>query len=250
MAKGARNLATGVDSPPMREEEQLRVAIETVRLRSLEETGRNVDLLEKADRWLRTVDAERSLARATAAARPDLEVVGETRLMAHLPGMPWTSSQTGMLVEGEARRQIWGRVERLAEALKEARTQNASSIQLMRSQELLSQLIARMPELPSDRCVLDPEGEGIRLLPMGKHRAILPTTGANYTYEPKAEHGDDVDDLPPREELGTTDVDDARPVCADFAEKRACKLGRRCPWRHVRPKKGDVIREAIVLEDA
>ena len=85
-----------------------------------------------------------------------------------------------------------------AQPLVQAKFQHQSSG--CKAEALLASLVARTHELPSDRCVLDPDGEGrpflflwrtsscpsthagIKLLPKGHQRAVWPVTGTDSLF--------------------------------------------------------------------
>merc|ERR1719436_876769 len=105
-------------------------------------------------------------------------------------------------------------VEELREALKVAKEEGANLSLIENTAQLYHQLVAQKRELPAECCVLDPEGEGIKLLPMGTKRAVW-TTGEVYTYNVDTGAAGEVGDpLPPAEQLASVSVDDARPICA------------------------------------
>ena len=49
-------------------------------------------------------------------------------------------------------------------------TNHPKTTPVAQAEELLKALVARTHELPADRCVLDPDGSGVKLLPRGQHR--------------------------------------------------------------------------------
>jgi len=250
--RGFNNLCVRASAPPPREEAPLREAIDRVRLRGLQDHDNNAQLIKSGERWLRTLEVERYLANSVESCQPVLRNLYEKAQWTGpaVAGTPWQCTNYGREMEGTYRTSAWKRTEELAEAIKAAKVEKASDQLLLEASKLLAQLVARTKELPSDRCVLDPEGEGIRLLPMGKQRAVWKYTGDVYMYEQQAEQGGNLGDAPPpRAELGTVSVDEARPVCAEFADKGRCRHGKRCPWRHCVPKPGDTIKEAFVFEE-
>ncbi|CAE7616163.1 MAP1D [Symbiodinium pilosum] len=151
----------------------------------------------------------------------------------------------------EVRNSGWKHIEDLRAAVQAAKFQDISESHMKEAQALLAALVARTHELPSDRCVLDPDGKGIKLLPKGQQRAVWHITGDAYTFEQGSSQGGDmgVDISPPKDLLGDAAVDDARPVCAQWAKSSRCKAGRDCPWRHCRPQAGDSVRECILFDD-
>eukprot|EP00418_Pyrodinium_bahamense_P082561 CAMPEP_0179064518 /NCGR_PEP_ID=MMETSP0796-20121207/27989_1 /TAXON_ID=73915 /ORGANISM="Pyrodinium bahamense, Strain pbaha01" /LENGTH=393 /DNA_ID=CAMNT_0020761467 /DNA_START=956 /DNA_END=2138 /DNA_ORIENTATION=+ len=214
---GPNNTGAVPGSSALREEVPLRRAIAAVRERGLQDSGRNAELISRGERWLGTLEAERSLLAATEAARPLLQVVGQRMTMPPLPGAPWQATAACRREEGEIQRAAWQKVELLGKALQAARAEGASDVLLRQAAELLAQLVARTPELPADRCVLDPEGDGLRLLPMGMQRAVWLQTGDPYLFSPESKSvGELGESLPPREQLGGVSVDDSRPVCAEY----------------------------------
>lgn len=247
---GPNNLAAVPGAATPREAAPLRQAIAAVRERNLHHEPNNAELIRFGEQWLRTLDAERALSAALQEARPALNVVGKRMTTPPVSGQPWQATTMGRAAEGEIQRAAWHKVELLREALKVARTEGAYTVLVKQASELLADLVARTPELPADRCVLDPEGDGLKLLPMGSQRAVWLETGDTYIYQPESKTAGALGEpLPARELLGEVGVDEKRPVCADFAKRRSCRAGRRCPWRHCLPKAGDTIRECILFED-
>jgi len=237
-ARGPNNLATSpVDAVPEEDVAKMRQAIAGVRDRGLQDSPGNKELIAFASQWLKTLEAERVLAAALEEARPMLHVIGR---------------RTGIGHEEDAalRASAWHQVDTLREALRTAESENTYKVQLQHGKQLLSELVARAPELPVDRCILDPEGDGLRLLPKGSRRAVWMATGDSYLHRPGDGTAGEIGEPPPAPEmLGDVSVDEARPVCAEFAKKRSCHAGKRCPWRHCTPKSGDTIRECILFED-
>merc|ERR1711879_33098 len=103
-----------------------------------------------------------------------------------------------------------------------------------------------MGDLPADRCVLDPLGEGIKLLPRGQQRAVWPITGEVYTYGTGSEFGSNlgIENSVDSSLLTSCEVDERRPVCSNYLAGK-CNLARKCPWRHCQPLPGDSIREPV-----
>eukprot|EP00931_Biecheleriopsis_adriatica_P048029 TRINITY_DN27736_c0_g1_i1.p1 TRINITY_DN27736_c0_g1~~TRINITY_DN27736_c0_g1_i1.p1 ORF type:complete len:719 (+),score=94.39 TRINITY_DN27736_c0_g1_i1:54-2210(+) len=252
LMKGVKHLVhyAGQAEPP--QATPLRAAMTKVRARGLSETGKNQEYLQNGDKWLATLEVETMLINTTEEAKPDLRWTAQSRLTdPPIVGKPWAATTMCKIAEGEVRREGWKHIEELRQAIQMAGKMEISPALLEQAKAVLKELIARTPELPSDRCVLDPEGEGIKLLPKGQTRAIWSLTGDAYTYDQQSRQADELDaPLPPRNLLGDVDVDEARPVCAEWAKHARCKAGRKCPWRHVRPKAGDSIRECIIFEDA
>jgi len=248
---GRSNLVSGREPlGPVRAEAGIRAAIAKVREQQLQMSGRNLELIEEGEQWLRTLEVERELLQMVEAARPDLETVGQ-RVKPLSNGAPWTSTRVGQTAGEAMKVSTWHRVEMLTESLKRAKEVGAGDALVKDASTLLAGIVARVKDLPADRCVLDPGGEGVKLLPQGTQRAVYLTTGDPYLYRPDAGTADDAGDLGlPREELGDVSVDEARAVCAEFAQKSTCRAGKRCPWRHCKPKPGDSVRECIIFEDA
>lgn len=247
--RGLRHVVTNTSLWPLEEELPLRQAMALVRGRRLQDMRNNMELLKKGETWLRVVEGEYDLMKAVEDSRPELLRAGMTKYTSPpLPGIPWHSTTMGKLTEGEIRKTSWRQIEVLSNAIQVAKDTGASHLLLKDATDLLQALVARTPELPADRCVLDPEGEGVKLLPMGQQRAVWPVTGDVYMYDAESGNAGDIDSTPPREKLGRVDVDDARPVCAEWAKHSTCKAGRRCPWRHTKPQAGDSIRECIIFD--
>lgn len=258
----------GCDIPE--QEIVLQKAIAKIGERGLQKRGKNPAFLLRGDQWLRSIHAERNLLRVAAEAKPLYGNLSEqeTRPPAegHLPhfisyfspseatrkgpqreGRPWLATSIGKAAEDQAQRSKFDKVEELGEALKVAKAEGANKHWVEKTELLYSTLIAQVHELPSERCVLDPEGDGVKLLPVGTNRAVW-VTGEVYTFNAETGEADELGEPPPpSEHLGAVSVDDARPVCAEFAKTGTCKYmhDRRCPWRHVKPKKGDTLRECI-----
>lgn len=235
-------------APAPKEETALRTAVQVIEERKLTMRGKVPDFLRRADAWIRAVDAERYLLIEEERLRPlygHMNDKGYHSEVAPVIGLPWKVTLHGINEENEKRRAKFDEVEKLGEAIKGAAAAGANENMLAQVSELYRHLVAQIHELPSERCVLDPEGEGIKLLPLGTNRAVW-VTGEVYCFKPETGEADELGEPPPpAETLGDVSVDDARPVCAEFAEKGTCKQGRRCPWRHAKPKPGDIIRECI-----
>jgi len=250
--RGSRHLVrfAGQDEPP--EAARLRHATALVRSRGLEGKGKNMEYIQNAEKWLGVLDAEYLLVNATEEARPDLRWTAQTRnTQAPVKTVPWHATTMGRIAEGEVRKEGWKHIEELRSAIQEASQHDISEVILYQARQLLTELIARTPELPADRCVLDPEGEGIKLLPKGQHRAVWTLSGDAYNYDSTVHIAGNLgEDSPPKELLGDVNTDESRPVCAEWAKSQTCRAGRNCPWRHVRPKAGDSIRECIIFEEA
>jgi len=234
--------------PPPAEEEPLAQALAVVRERGLENEGGNAVLVERSDSWLRVLRSERMLMKVAAETRPALAIVGKRGTMMR-SGEPWLTTLQGQRFEGDLQETSWAKVERLTVAIKEAKAAGAQDGLVKKEARFLAELVARVPELPADRCVLDPEGEGLKLLPKGHQRAIQTKFGDPYTYQTENREASDFDVVPPRQELGDVAVDASRPCCAEWVKSRTCKGGRRCPWRHEMPRAGDVVRECILRRD-
>eukprot|EP00929_Paragymnodinium_shiwhaense_P013145 TRINITY_DN121010_c0_g1_i1.p1 TRINITY_DN121010_c0_g1~~TRINITY_DN121010_c0_g1_i1.p1 ORF type:complete len:788 (+),score=131.69 TRINITY_DN121010_c0_g1_i1:68-2431(+) len=282
-AAGTMNLVVNVHSPPPRGEAPLLQAIEAVKARGLQYSMENTKLIARAEKWLRTLEVERKLVQVVHAVSPDLRAAANLRHthgpgpcfggwkgghqpsiakgvlkssldgpLAHLPpetvgSRPWHTTGDGANSEGAVRAQQWANVEALTLTIKEAEEGGASRTLVQDAKKLWAGIVARTPALPADRCVLDPDGEGLKVLPPGQLRAVWSVTGDAYNYMIDGEVGGI--DVPPREELGDVAVDESRPVCSIFVEKGKCHLGRKCPWRHCQPMPGDSIREPVKLED-
>ncbi|CAE7322232.1 MAP1D [Symbiodinium necroappetens] len=249
--KGMRHLVGRANDPDPFQAKLLRDAISIARSRGLQVRAGVADVLQKGEKWLSTLEAERELLRAVEEARPDLRWAAQVRLTeAPVVGKPWIATTMFKMAESEVRSGGWKHIEDLRAAVQVAESRDISESHMKEAQALLAALVARTHELPSDRCVLDPDGEGIKLLPKGHQRAVWPITGDTYTYEQGSSQGGDmgVDILPPKEVLGDAAVDDARPVCAEWAKSSRCKAGRDCPWRHCRPQAGDSVRECILFD--
>lgn len=247
--RGFRHLVRYAGQPELTEAEPLRKAITWVRTRGLQNKTRNAEIIRTGEKWLATLEAEAELQNVTEAARPDLRWTAQARLtQGPVQGKPWIATTLGRAADGQIRKEGWKHIEELREAIQVASRRDVSEVILTQARSLLSELVARTPELPADRCVLDPEGDGIKLLPKGQQRAVWSFTGDVYCYDADSAKAGELEETPPRELLGDVGVDDARPVCAEWAKSFTCKAGRECPWRHVRPKPGDTIRECILFD--
>lgn len=259
--KGANHIISCSTAPEPVQRQAIEEAIQNIEREHLDRCGdhveKNCELIKKGRAWCRMIDAERALAVVVEKARPNMETAGLVRhtKKPEIGGIsakgPWHTTLKGQESEGAVKTAIWANVENLTAAIKESEAQGASPHLIKDAGDLLSGIIARTRELPADRCVLDPTGQGLRLLPPGRHRAIQPSTGDAYVYQRGSLQGDDA--LKPWEqpiyELGNISVDDCRPVCSIFVDKGYCQLDRRCPWRHCQPRKGDTIREPVQLDD-
>lgn len=221
-------------------EVELEDALNMVKERGLH-LGALSDLAQRAEGFLAAREAERRLSRAEDVARTEILNIG------YLPA-------TNKLDEGASSRH-WDVVERLRAQLEEAQEAKASDAQRMKSAKVLEELVAKAPQLPVDKCVLDPRGEGIKLLPPDQTATFDRYTGEQAIQVKKETVGSVAEAEGSRhisqmlDRLGDVNVDEARPVCAQFAKKGHCKVGRRCPWRHCVPKVGDTVRDSIVWGD-
>jgi len=235
---------------PQRESATIREAVAGVRARGLQDSGDNARLIEEGEHWCNNLYMETSIVESMEEAFPLLTVDFKSFNKAPIPGAPWAGTTVGHAISCDKHRELWGHIEVLQQALKIAVDGGVSAGLIDQGKELVQKLIARTPELPADRCVLDPAGKGVKLLPRGKQRALWYHTGDTYLYEPDKEgkKGAELNnfELTPDEHLVNTSVDPCRPVCATFAKTKNCKLGKRCPWRHSKPLEGDVIREPIL----
>lgn len=251
-AIGQQHLVHDVGAPPPLPEAPLRQAISTFRARPglKGRAGSEVwEELVRGERWLRIVDAERTIVGVIAGVRPDLRDGGRGFYSENpLAGAkPWRTTFEGRILEGSVKVNRWERIESLAEAIRVAKESSASDGLVAEAQGVYAELVARTRELPADRCVIDPAGNGVKLLPRGERRAIYGRTGEVYTYEAGAAEGHSTEDSMPHPSLlGDVDVDPCRPVCANFHKKGACHVGRECPWRHCRATESDVIREPVL----
>lgn len=249
--KGMRHLIDAHGDPDPLQAKLLRDAIRIARARGLQARNPVADLLEKGERWLSTLEAEKELLKAVEEARPDLRWASQVRLtQPPVLGKPWHATTQSKAAEAQVRRTGWTHIEGLRAAVQAARGRDISESHMNEAEVLLQALVARTHELPADRCVLDPDGFGVKLLPRGQHRAVWPVTGDSYTFNEGAKFGGEmgVDVSAPKELLGDAATEDARPVCAEWAKKSTCKAGRDCPWRHCKPQVGDSIRECILFD--
>jgi hypothetical protein len=209
----------------------------------------NARLIEEGRKWAITLYSEIAIVEAIDEAEPCLNVDYHHLTRPPVAGTPWASTTVGHAMACDERRKVWEKIEDLRDSVKNAERGGASHGLVEVAQELLAELVARTPELPADRCVLDPEGHGVKLLPKGRQRALWVHTGDSYMYEPDKVKASELNnfDLPPKEELQGTSVDPFRPVCAHYAATGKCKLGKRCPWRHTTPQPGDTVREPIMF---
>lgn len=233
---------------PVKEANDLEDAIAVVKARSLHEDGENPRLIEEGEAWIKTLRMESLIVEAMMTASPCLTIDFKTLAPAPIPGAPWAGTVVGHAVHCDKRREVWSQIEDLSVAIKTSKDGGISSGLLDLAQDLLNGLIARTPELPADRVVLDPGGHGVKLLPKGKQRGQWVHTGDAYLYDTASQKAGEINnfDLPPDEQLRNTSVDPGRPVCASYAQTGKCKAGKRCPWRHATPVEGDVIRESII----
>jgi hypothetical protein len=235
---GTQHLITSTRQPDPDEKQVLIMKLKAFQDRGLERRGGQValEIVHRAQTWINILDAERALVRYIEIGNADL---------------------IKRVTEEDFRIEYqWDRVEDLAVAIKVGRAEKASPSLVATAQELFVNLVARCKELPADRTVLDPSGEGVRILPAGNQRAIWATTGENYTYETGSLVGRNLpgasedDTLPCRpNELGNVGVDPTRPVCSIYHAKGFCAHGRRCPWRHCKPLPGDSIREPLGIDE-
>jgi len=250
--KGMRHLVSKAGDPDPVQAKLLKDAIRIATSRGLQARLNLVeDLVQKGEKWLSTLEAEKDLLRAVEEARPDLRWAAQVRLtQPPVLGKPWHATTQSKAAELEVRKAGWTHIEDLRAAVQAAKSQDISESHMSQAEELLAALIARTHELPADRCVLDPDGEGVKLLPKGQHRAVWPITGDSYTFNAGSKIGGEmgVDMSVPREILGDAAIDDARPVCAEWAKSSTCKAGRDCPWRHCKPQVGDSVRECILFD--
>jgi hypothetical protein len=231
---------------PTAEAAAIKQAISEVRSRGLKDVGNNAELLEQGETFCQTLEMETMLVETMEEAFPVLEIDWRSISQPPVPGKPWKATTVGLADLAGKRNEAWKKVEDVNVAIKTAREGGASHGLVEEAQRLVQNMIARTTELPADRCVLDPDGQGVRLLPKGKQRAVWVHTGETYMYDSQTHEAGELEDfeLPPTEELGDVTVDHAKPVCAHFQAGK-CKLGRRCPWRHCKPLAGDTIREPI-----
>lgn len=234
-------------APPV-EEAPLIHAMREAQNWGVHDIGDSVDLMEKGEAWLRTLNAERALVKAASEAAPGLTAMQNKINVKNHP-VPWLSTQWGQRVEGDIKDEGWSAIEDLGEALRYAAEAGADVHLIKKKSNLLAELVARTRELPQDRCVLDPDGVGLKLLPKGHMRALKGETGDPYIYNKDTRISSDVEEPPPRDVLFDVDPDPARPVCADFASGKPCRGGRRCPWRHQKPQAGDAVRECILRQE-
>lgn len=250
--KGMRHLVSKVDDPDPIQARLLKDAIRIATSRGLQARVDLVeDLVQKGEKWLSTLEAEKDLLRAVEDARPDLRWAAQVRLTnPPVLGKPWHATTQSRAAETEVRKAGWRHIEDLRAAVQAAKSQDISESHMKQAEELLTALVARTHELPADRCVLDPDGEGVKLLPKGQHRAVWPITGDSYTFNEGSKVGGEMgmDTSVPKDILGDAATDDARPVCAEWAKSSTCKAGRDCPWRHCKPQAGDSIRECILFD--
>mmetsp|Transcript_89717 Transcript_89717/g.168959 ORF Transcript_89717/g.168959 Transcript_89717/m.168959 type:complete len:719 (-) Transcript_89717:41-2197(-) len=237
---------------PVREAAALREAVDWVRSRGLDLKGENPSLINRAEHWLQVLESEKMLVATMEDVAPDLKI--PFRPTYHHPQL--LSTAIGKNADASARKQAWTNIEDLCQVMRSAKAGGASDGLLREAGEMLEMLIAKTPELPGDRCVLDPDGQGVKILPKGKHRAMWVHTGDMYMYDAESgKAGKMEDEVAHREEmaddnlLGDVDVDPCRPVCAEYAKSATCRYAQRCPWRHCMPKAGDSIRECIFFDD-
>jgi hypothetical protein len=234
---------------PQQEADDIDNAVANVKARGLQDEGDNARLIEEGEKWVKTLRMETYIVEAIEKAWPSLTIDFNDGTQPPIPGAPWMATTVGHALQCDKRRAAWSEIEDLSQAIKISSNGGASHGLTEIAREVLADLIARTPELPADRCVLDPDGKGVKLLPKGRQRALWYHTGDSYMYQPDKEKAGELNnfDLPPTEELANTSVKNARPICATYAKARNCKLGKRCPWRHAVPMEGDVVREPIMF---
>lgn len=165
---------------PLKEAAGLREAMSHVRARGLDLKGENPNLINRAEQWLRVLENERMLVATMDEVAPDLtkNFRQEDFERPHSGKPRLTLMNTiGKIGEAKARHDAWSHIEDLTEAIRTAKAGGASEGLLHEAGEMLSQLVANTPELPADRCVLDPDGNGVKLLPKGKNRVMWVHTG-------------------------------------------------------------------------
>lgn len=113
-----------------------------------------------------------------------------------------------------------------------------------RADSRIAQFVGRTVELPEERCVLDPDGKGLRMLQPGMQRATDPYSGEAYTWNVSTYSACYMQ----RDGLGEVDTDATRPLCAAFVAGK-CSLGQKCAWRHAKQQAGDRLREPIQLKE-
>jgi hypothetical protein len=247
---GKQHIVTSSKQPDPPEKLALIVKLAAFKARGLDRRASYEiqNMIEMGETWLSIVDAERKLVRFIETGKSDLKRRVE---------------EEDFRIEYQ-----WDRIEELAQAIKRGKLEKASPSLVHDANEIFTHLVARCRELPADRVVLDPAGEGVRILPIGNQRAIWPTTGECYTYgtgsdqfqrnNPGAAWVGTMSQLPGSteslpcapEELGNCAVDPCRPVCSIYVKKGKCHYGRRCPWRHCKPLPGDSIKEPIGVDEA
>lgn len=213
------------DLPDPPEVAPLRAALTTARERGLDQRRAYVRLVESGDAWMRTFDSERILARAAQASTPDLKLA---------PSL-WPSPIPAQnCSKGMVRVEIWRRIEDLTVALNAAKANSADRWQVEWCTKLLADLVAAMPELPSDRCVPDPSGKGLRLLAKGEQRAVFGRTGDNYMYHVESGDAGRMGCMfsASAENLGNVSSSSLSTMCAAWHASGSCSAGSKCPFQH------------------
>jgi len=242
---GAR-LGIGKEGEDLPQYEALEDALSEVRKRNLEGKPKMVPLVRQGDRWLHVRRVERALDKACNRAEKDLPHAGKQLTLPASLGGHGFASQDGQDNEEYLRQRVWDRIEALRDALRSARAEGAADLILARGDKLVEMLLARTVELPAECCVLDPDGNGVKILPNGRKRATWDFTGDPYTYMESGQ-ADALGDDMPTEDLDAAPVDPARPICAAFLKGR-CHMGSECAWRHGRYIPGDTVREPVLQE--
>jgi hypothetical protein len=190
---------------PVKEARALEEAISLIYDRHLQDVGRNRQLLQEGDAFVKTFNSETLLVNAMEKAFPILEVDWKSLAAPPVPGKPWKATTIGNVALQAQRNEAWKTMEDLKSSIRTAQAGGASTGLCEEGKKLVANLIARTPELPADRCVLDPEGHGVKLLPQGTQRGMWNHTGEMYLYNPETQEAGELEnfELPPGEELQT-----------------------------------------------
>eukprot|EP00746_Dinoflagellata_sp_MGD_P163048 gnl/MRDRNA2_/MRDRNA2_90896_c0_seq1.p1 gnl/MRDRNA2_/MRDRNA2_90896_c0~~gnl/MRDRNA2_/MRDRNA2_90896_c0_seq1.p1 ORF type:complete len:748 (+),score=106.79 gnl/MRDRNA2_/MRDRNA2_90896_c0_seq1:50-2245(+) len=198
------------------------------------------NLIAQGKHQLALLAKEQNLTTITKATDLDLAAVSKEYMPAR-PGGKNVQEMNQCLAE---QTQAWQRLDTLRLAAVDAQEAGANPVLLDRAQHRVAEFVGRTVELPEERCVLDPDGKGLRMLQPGVQRATDPYSGEAYCWNVSSYSACYM----AREGLGEVDTDAARPLCAAFVAGN-CSLGQRCAWRHAKQQPGDRLREPIQLKD-
>lgn len=194
------------------------------------------DLIAQGKHQLAIVAKEASLTAITKATDGDIAEVGKD----YQPARPGGKSVAEMDQYRAMQAESWQRFDTLRLAATEAQEIGANPVLLDRAESRVAQFVSRTVELPEERCVLDPDGKGLKMLQPGKQRSTDPYSGEAYVWDVSSYSACYM----VRDGLGEVDTDAARPLCAAFVRGK-CSFGQSCAWRHAKQQPGDRLREPI-----